>query len=83
MEDEAERRPAQRDGWTRARERDLIHRIDGVERKSARLLAALDGASVTMVPGAERLRPPSGPDPGIQLQRIAASRTPWRADDDR
>jgi hypothetical protein len=65
------------------RTRVLTHRLEGVERRLARLSAALDGASVTLLPGAERLRPPVGPDPALQLQRIAGSRTYRAVDDDR
>jgi hypothetical protein len=81
--DEGGRASVGRDLQSRARERTLAHRIERVERRLARLSAALDGASVTLVPVAERLRPPSGPDPALQLQRIAGSRRTEDLDDDR
>ena len=57
-----------------ARERDLVRRVDRLEGHVARLTAQLDGASVTLLPAAEMLRPPAGPDMSIELQRIAAGR---------
>ncbi|HEY6567833.1 MAG TPA: hypothetical protein VI341_09995 [Actinomycetota bacterium] len=65
------------------RVRALTHRLEGVERRLARLSAALDGAAVTLIQDAERLRPPAGPDPALQLQRIAGFRDRGPVDGDR
>lgn len=74
---------AQPDLQARARERLLTQRLDRVERRIARLSAALDGASVTLVPTAERFRPPVGPDPGRHLQRLAGAPGRGASHDDR
>ena len=80
---EGERAGLGRDLQTRARERVLAHRVERVERRLARLSAAIDGASVTLVLAAEHLRPPSGPDLALEFQRIATSREHRSGDDGR
>jgi hypothetical protein len=57
-----------------AGDRVLAERIDRLEIEVARVSAHLDGASVTLVPSAEALRPPVGPDPALELQRIVNGR---------
>ena len=83
MPDDVGRGDMQRDLQVRARERTLDHRLERVERRLARLSAALDGASVTLIRGAERLRPPLAPDPSTQLQRLADERDDGTFDDGR
>jgi hypothetical protein len=58
-----------------ARERALAERVGRLERDVARLGARLDGASVTLLPSAETLRPPAGPDPSLELQHLVARRS--------
>ena len=66
---------AQRALQQAARDRVLTERVDRLEREVARVTAHLDGASVTLLPGAGSIRPPVGPDPGSALQRIVQRRT--------
>jgi hypothetical protein len=58
-----------------AREHALAERVDRLERDVARLGARLDGATVTLLPAMEVLRPPMGPDPSRELQRLVARRS--------
>jgi hypothetical protein len=58
-----------------ARDRVLTERVDRLEREVARVTGHLDGASVTLLPNADSIRPPVGPDPGSALQRMVQRRT--------
>jgi hypothetical protein len=80
---EGERSDVERDLQTRARERLLASRLGQVERRVARLSAAIDGASVTLLEAPERMRPPSGPDMAVELQRITTWHEPPSGDDGR
>jgi hypothetical protein len=80
---DGDRPSIQRDLQARAREHALASRIEQVEQRLARLGAAIDGASVTLGPGAGWLRPPAGPDPAFPLQRIAEVRDDGATDDGR
>ena len=57
-----------------ARQRALAERVDGLERDVAGLGARIDGATVTLLPSAETLRPPVGPDPSRELQQLVVRR---------
>jgi hypothetical protein len=57
------------------RELELTERIERLERDVARMSAHLDGAAVTLARGPERIRPPTGPDLSLELQRIVAARS--------
>jgi hypothetical protein len=74
MSDDVDPFRIERDLRRQARGRALAGRVDRLERVVARVNALLDGASVTLLPVAEKLRPPSGPDVSVELQRIVSRR---------
>jgi hypothetical protein len=79
MGDQRGRGRTHRELQVRMRIGDLSWGIDRLERRVARVHARLDGASVTLIPVAETVRPPAGgPDPSVELQRIVGARERWR-----
>jgi hypothetical protein len=75
MTDRPERADVTRRLQLAACEHALAERVERLELDIARLGARLDGASVTLLPSSEALRPPAGPDPSLELQQLIARRS--------